>query len=82
MDKLKKLKNEIRYELKENKATFIVYSILRILVIVVVVLQFRNRNFENVLGNQIIQGFNPNSLGDIFGVFGKPKKTLGDTLGG
>ena len=24
MDKLKKLKNEIRYELKENKATFIV----------------------------------------------------------
>lgn len=54
MDKLKKLKNEIRYELKENKATFIVYSILRILVIVVAVLQFRNRNFENVLGNQII----------------------------
>ena len=48
MDKLKKLKNEIRYELKENKATFIVYSILRILVIVVAVLQFRNRNFENV----------------------------------
>lgn len=44
MDKLKKLKNEIRYELKENKATFIVYSILRILVIVVAVLQFRNRN--------------------------------------
>lgn len=35
-------------ELRENKSTFWVYTILRALVIVVMILQIFNRNFENV----------------------------------
>ena len=39
---------QVKYELRENRKTFIVYSVLRLLVIVVIVLQVINRNWENV----------------------------------
>lgn len=38
----------IRMELREHKSSFIVYLILRILVIVMLVLQILNQNYENV----------------------------------
>ncbi|MBR3840728.1 MAG: hypothetical protein IKM20_06300 [Erysipelotrichales bacterium] len=43
-----KLVNAIAFELRENKSSFIVYTILRALVIVVAILQFLNKNYENV----------------------------------
>ena len=45
---IKKLKEALDNELKEHKSSFIVYSILRIAVIVVAILQFYNKNYENV----------------------------------
>ncbi len=45
---MKKLFNEILVELKEHKSTFIVYSLMRLLVIIIAILQFLNRNYEQV----------------------------------
>ena len=45
---MKKLLNEILIELKEHKSTFIIYSIMRLLVIVIAILQFFNQNYEQV----------------------------------
>ncbi len=42
------LKTAIQMELKEHKKSFIVYLTLRALVIVMMILQIFNRNFENV----------------------------------
>ncbi len=39
---------EVLLELRENRRTFIVYSVLRLLVIVTIILQAFNRNYENV----------------------------------
>ena len=38
----------IKMELREHKSSFMVYLILRILVIVMLVLQVLNQNYENV----------------------------------
>lgn len=46
-EKRKKFKQALQTELKENRKTFIVYSVLRVLVIVMMVLQLFNHNFEN-----------------------------------
>ena len=45
---MKKLFNEIFIELKEHKSTFIVYSIMRLLVLIIAILQFLNKNYEQV----------------------------------
>ena len=45
---MKKLFDEILIELKENKTTFLVYSFMRLLVIIIAILQFFNRNYEQV----------------------------------
>lgn len=45
---LKRLKEAIQLELREHRSSFCVYMILRIAVIVIAVLQFRNQNYENV----------------------------------
>ena len=37
----------VKHELRENKRTFIVYSVLRILVIGIMLLQFFNQNYQN-----------------------------------
>ena len=37
----------VKHELKENKSAFIVYSLLRIMVIGIMILQIFNRNFQN-----------------------------------
>ena len=46
--RLKKLSEEILFELKEHRSTFIVYSTMRLLVIIIAVLQFLNQNYEQV----------------------------------
>lgn len=46
--KFKDLKQAIALEIREHKSTFLVYTILRLFVIIVAVLQFFNRNYENV----------------------------------
>ncbi len=38
----------VKHELRENRSAFIVYSLLRIMVIGIMVLQIFNRNFQNV----------------------------------
>lgn len=38
----------VKHELRENRSAFIVYSLLRIMVIGVMILQIFNRNFQNV----------------------------------
>lgn len=48
-----KQKMRVRYralsmELREHKSTFIIYTVLRLLVILIMILQILNRNFENV----------------------------------
>lgn len=52
MNKLRKrlkITNEaIKMEIKEHRSSFIVYMVLRALVILMMVLQFFNRNYENV----------------------------------
>lgn len=46
-EKRRKFYQALQTELRENRKTFLVYSILRILVIVMMVLQLFNRNYEN-----------------------------------
>ncbi len=47
-EKYQKFRKAVVRELKENKSTFWVYTILRALVIAVMILQAFNRNYENV----------------------------------
>jgi len=47
-EKRKKFYRALQTELRENKRTFIVYSVLRIMVIVIMTLQLFNQNYENV----------------------------------
>ena len=47
-DKRKRFYQALQTELRENKKTFIVYSILRVMVIIMMILQLFNRNYENV----------------------------------
>ncbi len=46
-EKRKKFYQALQTELRENRRTFLVYSVLRVLVIVMMILQLFNRNFEN-----------------------------------
>lgn len=46
--KIKDLKQAIILEIREHKSTLLVYTILRLFVIIVAILQFFNRNYENV----------------------------------
>lgn len=46
--KLKRFKKALDMELREHRSSFAVYFILRLLVIVMMVLQFFNQNYENV----------------------------------
>lgn len=46
--RLKTLRSAINMEIREHKSSFIVYLTLRALVIVMMILQLLNRNFENV----------------------------------
>ena len=51
MDKKKKQQvfwQSVKHELRENRKTFIVYSVLRVLVIGMMILQFFNQNYQNV----------------------------------
>lgn len=48
MKKIKKLSEEIAFEIREHKSTFIVYTVMRLLVIVIAILQFLNKNYEQV----------------------------------
>lgn len=44
---LKDMNKAMRMELREHKSSFIVYFVLRLLVILMMILQFLNRNYEN-----------------------------------
>lgn len=46
-EKKQRFAEALQTELRENKRTFIVYSILRVLVILIMVLQLFNHNYEN-----------------------------------
>ena len=46
--KLRMMSKAINLELREHKSSFIVYIVLRALIIVMMILQIFNRNFENV----------------------------------
>lgn len=48
MNKLRRFYKAMKMELKEHKSSFLVYLILRILVIVVLCVQIHERNFESV----------------------------------
>lgn len=46
-EKRKRFIQALQAELRENKKTFIVYSVLRVLVIIMMILQLFNQNYEN-----------------------------------
>ena len=46
--KIKKFWQSVKQELRENRGAFIVYTLLRIMVIGMMILQIFNRNFQNV----------------------------------
>ncbi len=46
-EKRKNFRRALQTELRENRKTFIVYSILRVLVIIMMILQLFNQNYEN-----------------------------------
>ncbi len=48
MKKWQKIKRALAMELREHKSSFLVYTILRALVILCIVLQMFNENYENV----------------------------------
>lgn len=47
--KINKFSRAVKRELQENRNTFLVYTGMRVLVLIIMVLQIFNRNFENVL---------------------------------
>lgn len=48
-EKIRNFWSAVRRELKENRSTFLVYTGMRLLVLIILVLQFFNGNFQNVL---------------------------------
>lgn len=46
--KLNKLYNDVKKEIREHKSSFLIYLILRLMVIFVMVLQIFNKNYENL----------------------------------
>ncbi len=46
--KIKDLKQAIALEIREHKSTFIVYTLMRLFVIMIAILQFLNKNYEQV----------------------------------
>ena len=48
MNRLKRLSKALNMELREHKSSFFVYVVLRVLIIIMMILQFFNRNYENV----------------------------------
>ena len=46
--RVKVMKKALHMELREHKSSFIVYVVLRLLVILMMILQIFNRNYENV----------------------------------
>lgn len=46
--RMKVMKKALHMELREHKSSFIVYVVLRLLVILMMILQIFNRNYENV----------------------------------
>ena len=46
-NRMKNIKKALDMELREHKSSFIVYFVLRILVMVTMILQFLNGNYEN-----------------------------------
>ncbi len=46
--RLRNLSKALHMELREHRSSFLVYVTLRVLVIVMMVLQLLNRNYENV----------------------------------
>lgn len=46
--RLKVMGKAMHMELREHRSSFMVYMILRVLVILMMILQFFNRNYENV----------------------------------
>ncbi len=48
MNRLKRLSKALNMELREHKSSFFVYVVLRVFIIIMMILQFFNRNYENV----------------------------------
>ena len=46
--RLRVMSRALHMELREHKSSFIVYVVLRVLVILMMILQIFNRNYENV----------------------------------
>lgn len=46
--RLKVMNKALHMELREHKSSFVVYVVLRMLVILMMILQIFNRNYENV----------------------------------
>ena len=46
--RMKIMSRAMRMELREHKSSFVVYMVLRALVILTMILQFFNKNYENV----------------------------------
>ena len=47
-NKLKKLFRDVKNEIREHKSSFFIYLLLRLLVIIMMILQMFNKNYENV----------------------------------
>lgn len=48
MNRFKRFSKALNMELREHKSSFFVYIVLRVLIIIMMILQFFNRNYENV----------------------------------
>ena len=48
MNRLRTFTKALNMELREHKSSFIVYVVLRVMIILMMILQFFNRNYENV----------------------------------
>lgn len=48
MNRIKKFIRDVNSEIKENRNTFLVYVVMRLFVIIIMILQILNRNYENV----------------------------------
>ena len=48
MNKFRRFSKALNMELREHKSSFVVYVVLRVLIILMMILQFFNKNYENV----------------------------------
>lgn len=48
MNRIKKFIRDVNSEIKENRNTFLVYVVMRLFVIIIMILQILNQNYENV----------------------------------